>query len=55
MRILLVAALVILVLLLIGWIFLGISIWLYWRYLDGKMDSYAHILPVILDGFTMSN
>lgn len=38
MRILLVAALVILVLLLIGWILLGIFIWLYWRCLDGKMD-----------------
>ena len=38
MRILLVAVLVILVLLLIGWIFLGIFIWHYWRYLDGKMD-----------------
>ena len=43
MRILLVAALVILVLLLIGWILLGIFIWLYWR-LDG-----GHLLPVLWD------
>lgn len=38
MRILLVAALVILVLLLFGWIFMGIFIWYYWKNIDDKMN-----------------